>query len=804
MKFLFPFLITFVIAFHALCQPITQTLRGKVVEADAQFPLIGATVILLSDTTSLKGAVTDVDGNFAISGVSIGRHSIKVTFTGFEDVVLGNIIVSSAKETVLNIVMKESATALEAVEIIATQVNEMAFVGGQSFSVDETQRYAGSRNDPARMAANFAGVMGADDSRNDIVVRGNSPQGVLWRMDGINIPNPNHFNIPGTAGGPVSMINNKTLANSEFYTGAFPAEFGNSIAGVFDLKLRNGNSNNHEFSGQFGFLGTEAFAEGPLSSKKKASYLATYRYSTLAIFNKLGIDIGTSAVPKYQDGAFKLNFPRKNNGSFSVFGLAGNSSTEILVSTQDPGERNIYGSNDRDQYFGSRALILGSSYKQPLSKDAFITASAAFSKEGVNARHDYIRWKENANGDAVVASLPTILNYEFQTSKLSGNVFYAYKLSHKSTINVGATADLYFFNFLDSAVNMIVDDPDSGAWRVRWKSRDQALLLQTFIQWKYDFNDRTEFMAGLHSQYFTLGKAYVPVEPRLGLRYKPSDRDTWSFGVGLHSQIQAPYLYYYGDSNNAAGDPILQNLDMDFTRSLQVVAGYQRMLTKAVRMKTEVYYQYLFNVPVDLTASTSFSLVNTGAGFSRFFPMELQNTGTGRNYGAELTLERGFSKGYLFLITGAVFEAKYQGSDMVWRDTDFNGNYVLNILFTKEWKLGGSQSLALGGKVTTAGGRRYGPVDMAESSRQNEVVYVSETRNSQQFDPYFRTDLKLNWKANRPKVTHEIGLDLVNIFGTENVLQLSWAPNPADVTADPLKLEYQLGFLPIFYYRIDF
>jgi hypothetical protein len=797
-----------IVSFFSYAQTPTQTLRGKVVEKEAQFPLPGATVVLTSDTTTLRGSVTDLEGNFRIENIPVGRHSLKITFTGFEDVLIANILLSSAKESVVNVSMKESATSLDEVVIRATRdgdaSNEMAFVAARSFTVDETERYAGSRGDPARMASNFAGVMGADDSRNDIVVRGNSPQGVLWRMEGINIPNPNHFNIPGTAGGPVSMINNKTLANSDFYTGAFPAEFGNSIAGVFDLKLRNGNNNRHEFSGQFGFLGTEAFAEGPISKKNGSSYLATYRYSTLAIFSKLGIDIGTNAVPRYQDAAFKLNFPRKNNGSFSLFGLMGNSHTDILISDQETPERNIYGSNDRDQYFSSGAMVIGGSFKQPISKTSYLTASAAVSKERTWAHHEYIYRHVGPDDKYVVDMLDPILDYTFQQSKMSANVFFAKKVNASNTINVGLSTDVYFFDFLDSAKNIVANDPDSGTWRVRWKSKDQAVLMQPYVQWKHSFGERTEFVAGLHSQYFTLGNAFVPVEPRLGLRYKPSARDTWTLGVGLHSQIQAPYLYYYGDKTDANGKPILENLDMDFTRSLQIVGGYQRMIFPTLRMKMEAYYQRLFNITVDQTIASSFSLVNTGAGFSRFFPLALENKGVGRNYGVELTLEHFFNRGILFLITGSLFEAKYQGSDQVWRDTDFNGNYVFNVLFSKEWKLKGRNTFSLGGKFTTAGGRRYGPVDYAESERQKEIVYVSDTRNSQQFKPYVRADLKINYKINRPKVTHEIGLDLVNLFDIENVLQLTWAPNEFDPTANPVRQEYQLGFLPLFYYRIDF
>jgi len=223
---------------------------------------------------------------------------------------------------------------------------------------------AGSRGEPARMASNFAGVQGADDSRNDIVIRGNSPSGLLWRVEGINIPNPNHFAIPGTSGGPVSIIRNDTLANSDFFTGAFPAEFGNGIAGVFDLKLRNGNNERHQRSLQFGFLGTEGLLEGPLSKKSGASYLITYRYANLWLFGKAGIDINTQAVPTYQDASFRFSFPLKSRngtpgGRLALWGFGGTSTVDILVSEQSVADRNIFGQNDRDQYYTSRRFVSG-------------------------------------------------------------------------------------------------------------------------------------------------------------------------------------------------------------------------------------------------------------------------------------------------------------------------------------------------------------------------------------------------------------------------------------------------------------
>jgi hypothetical protein len=308
----------------SFAQVPTQNIRGKISDKDLKQPLPGASVVLVSDTSNFTGTTTDINGNFKIENVSIGRHAIKVSYMGYQPRTVSDIIVNSGKEVILNIDLEESVVAMKEVEIVATKkgetINEMSTVSARAFTVEETDKYAGSRGDPARMASNFAGVQGADDSRNDIIIRGNSPMGVLWRVEGVNIPNPNHFAISGSAGGPIGVINNKTLANSDFMTGAFPAEYGNSIAGVFDLKFRNGNNEKHEFSGQFGLFGTEIMAEGPINKEKRSSYLLAYRYSTLSIFSFLGLDLGTSAVPRYQDINFKLNFPQKNGANLSVFG----------------------------------------------------------------------------------------------------------------------------------------------------------------------------------------------------------------------------------------------------------------------------------------------------------------------------------------------------------------------------------------------------------------------------------------------------------------------------------------------------
>lgn len=786
----------------ANAQPITQTIRGKVVDKESKYPLIGVTIKLLSDSSGSRGCASDVDGNFVLENVPVGRHSLQFSYLGYSTRVLDNITVSSAKQVVLNVDLEESVTVAEEVVISNKKnsgdpQNEMAIISARSFTVEETDRFAGSRGDPSRMASNYAGVQGANDSRNDIVIRGNSPAGVLWRVEGIDIPNPNHFAIPGTTGGPVNIINNKMLANSDFYTGAFPAEFGNATAGVFDLRLRPGNNQKFENSFQFGFLGTELFSEGPISKEKGSSYLVGYRYSSLALFDALNFDIGTNAVPKYQDGGFKLNFLLKNNASISVWGIGGYSSIDILISEQLPEERNIYGENDRDQYFTSYMGVLGMTYNKSFNSSTFLKVTVAAMNQSVVAHHDYLFYSPNR--DTLYKKDP-LLQYKFSNTTYNTHASVNHKLSRNLTLKAGLLLDIQKFYYQDSARAVVQDSLGNYSldpWAVRWNADEYALLLRPYAQLHWKPNSRFTANFGLHSQYSSLNNSVSAIEPRASMRYAINSKTSMSAGLGLHSQMQSPYLYFY--QYDTASGP--HNKDMGFTKSFHSVVGIERSLGKSTRIKSEVYFQYLFDVPVRAVPS-SFSLVNTGSGFTRFFPQELVNQGKGRNYGAELSVEHFFSKSFFFLVTGSLFDAKYQGSDGIWRNTDFNGAYALSAIVTKEWKVGKSGAFQAGTNITRVGGRYYSPADTALSNARSELIEVDSLKNTLQTPAYFRMDLRLSFKWNRPKVSHEFALDIVNVLNTKNVLALTYAPDPASNTN--VRFEYQLSLLPLFYYRLDF
>ena len=778
-----------------------QTVKGKVVDLESQFPLPGVNVQFINGDFT-NGVATDMNGNFKIENVPLGRKQIRFTFIGYTPQTQ-TIVVNSGKEVVLNVSIEESTEMLEAFEVSSNEKrevnNEMAIISAQQFSVEETERYAGSRGDPARMASNFAGVQGADDSRNDIIVRGNSPLGVIYRVEGVTIPNPNHFAISGSSGGPLSILNNKFLGNSDFFSGAFPSEYGNSTAGVFDLKIRNGNNEKTEFTGQVGLFGAEFLVEGPLSKHSSASFLAMYRYSTIKAFSLLGVNLGTSAIPKYQDFAVKFNLPFKKGGNLSLWALGGDSQIDILISEQSEEDGvDLYGENTKDQRFGTNMLVSGATYTKPLNETSFIKSTTCVNIENQKSDHDTISRNPNDWGDY---NLKPYMAYDFNKVRYSNSSSINKKLNKKNTLKIGWVADYTNFNFIDSVTTNALGQDTADTYRYRFNKIGDSFMFQPYVSWKHKFSDELVLTAGLTSLYLNLGEdSFSPIEPRLGLKWNINDKSSFSFGLGYHSQTQPLYTRYYINEGNTKA----HNENLGLTYSKHIILGYSNQIHKNLGLKTEVYYQDLTGIPVERNSS-AFSLTNAGSGFARVFPDTLENSGTGYNYGLEVTLQRYFNKNWHALFSGCLYNSKYTPSDGIERNTSFNGMYAANFLAGKEFEVGKNKVLGLGVKVTGAGGKRKGEVDPEASAEQGEVIFKDEGFNEDKFKDYFRFDIKTTFKINQEAVTHEIGIDLVNLTSAKNILNYSYAPNGDGVAdQDDIALNYQLGFLPIFYYRIDF
>ena len=809
-----------VLGTSAYAQTLKQTVRGTVVDSESQYPIEGAMVYCEDQST-----MTDEHGIFTFE-VEIGRRLIAVQLMGYEPA-SAVVELNSAKQAVIKIELTEMATTLEEVTVSATPrsdvKNEMAMVSARKFSVEETKLYAGSRGEPARMATNFAGVQGSDDSRNDIVVRGNTPAGILYRFEGINIPNPNHFAIPGTGGGPVTILNNKYLASGDFYTGAWPGEFGNAISGVFDLEMRDGN-NAKAFEGsfQFGLLGVELMAEGRLGQKdnpRAPSYLVVGRYSTLGMASKLNIPLGTTAIPNYGDAAFRLTFPMKDGSKLSLWGMGGTSNLSIEISNTDgdpvTGEFESYGSVDRDQYFDTHMAVSGLTYNKRLTKTSFIKTGVAASTSIIHAVNNKVfRHVDTLGQDEYVWDVDSavkILDYQYVENKLHGYLHYTNKLSNRATLKSGVNVDHVMVDYHDDT--RVVDGLTGTIypWEQPWDSKDSYTIVQPYVSMKYRMNEKLSATASATSLYSTINaNSYSPIEPRLGINYSPNQRNKFFTGAGYHTQMQSSYLYYYRGNANTGGDlrGTTYNMDMGLTKSAHAVAGWEHNFEYPVRIKLETYYQYLWGIPIEEEGSY-FSMVNGGVGFGRLWAEKLVNEGLGRNYGLEGTVEHYYKNGFYGLFTGSIFDAKYKGSMAlqnpgsqhdIWVNTTFNGRYAFNIILAKMIKVGDYGALTLGTKFSTIGGRWFGVVDSAASTMMSEIEYFDDpTFNSNQYNAYKRLDLKVGYKWNYKNIAHEFSLDISNITNHKNILTLTYLPETNEV-----KPNYQLGLFPVFYYKMDF
>jgi len=787
-------ILLFVLWSFATTAQITQSVRGTVVDEASLAPLPGVKIIIL-DTTQTLGAISDVDGTFTIEKVPVGRLTIVVSFFGYETKTLNNLDLTAGKELILTIQLAEKLTIADEVVITGRKKgevsNEMATVSARTFSIEASQRFAGSVNDVSRMAQSFAGVQGNDDSRNDIIVRGNSPIGVLYRYEGVDIPNPNHFALLGTAGGPVSILNNNVLANSDFFTGAFPAEYGNAMAAVFDLKMRNGNNEKHEFLGQIGINGAELMAEGPLSKNKKASYLISYRYSTLEVFSLLGVNFGAgTAVPDYQDINFKLNFEQKK-GSTSIFGLGGLSNVEFEGAEAD-GSSNLFTNSSENLFFYSRIGVVGIKNIYRLTDKAYLKTTISTSATLNNILRDSLLPPN-------FTEQPSYRNVSLE-GKNNINTQLNYKFNARHLLRTGIVLDRLFFRLADSIFRV-----QDNEWNTLTDFKGSTYVLQPFSQWQFKISEKLTLTTGLHYQYFTLNGAQA-LEPRGGLNYQLSKNHSFGFGYGIHSQVP-PTRIYFRQVQQPDGTSSNPNEDLGMTQADHFIFSYDYRITKNVQLKTEFYYQNLYNVPIDVQ-NNAYSLLNFGANYSFAFPDSLMNGGTGRNYGMEITLEHYMDQGFYFLFTTSLYESTYTGSNGERFGTAFNGNYTFNLLggkeffferSTKKGKKERVKSLLIDARVTLNGGQRYTPVNQGLSIQAGFPVFDESRTNELQYPDYFRADFRIAFKLSTKKVTQEFALDLRNVSNHQNLFTQEF-----DVSTGEFRDTFQIGFLPIGQWRITF
>ena len=736
------------IYYSANAQELTQVIRGQIVDIESQTPLAFAT-ITITTTDSLLGTITDDNGNFRFERIPVGRHDIKVSYMGYETQMIPELMVSTGKETVLTIKMKEQISELKEVVVKANTkkdkpLNSMATVSARTFSVEEARRYAGGFDDPGRLVASFAGVTTENTRDNTIIIRGNSPKGLLWRVEGVEIPNPNHFaNLTTFGGGGISALSALVVGNSDFFTGAFPAEYGNAVSGVFDIKLRSGNNEKHEHAVQLGTMGLDCSSEGPLGKDTRASYLFNYRYSTLGLVRPLFPEEIKDFIPVYQDLSFKINMPTKKAGVFSIWGLFSDDSDDFKAE-QDSSLWEM--ADDRmDGTLTQRMGGLGLNHRYIFQKNAYLNTSIALTG-------DYMKYEGGILGydlNRYENEYMDVHNYKYTFTSV-----YNRKFSAKHANRTGIIVDNMHYNTILKHAPVY----DRGLISVA-DERDASNMVQVFSQSKFSITKRFRLNAGLRGNYFDLNNALV-IEPRLGLTYDIGKAQSVSLAYGKHSRLEPLTLYFARvDDGSGISQP---NKDLKVSKAHHLVFAYDISLNPDLRLKIEPYIQLLFDVPA--IPDSNFSVLNMEADW--YFNEELINTGTGKNMGIDITLERFLKNGYYYLFTASLFDSKFKGDDGIERNTRFNTKYVINLLYGKEWIVGKQNNKILGvnAKVNFFGGKRTTPVNDIESDFAQDVVYdYSQLFEDQEADK-FHVNATINYRINKKHRSSIWSLQIMNLL----------------------------------------
>ncbi|ASB50054.1 TonB-dependent receptor [Alkalitalea saponilacus] len=779
----FLILILLVLATNAMeAQAPSQSVRGTVTDAVSGEPLVGATVYI---PTLEKGTTTNINGEFVLSHIPVGRHRLEAGFLGYNPVVFPELLVTSGRETIITIHLHESVSQLSEVTIRPTiskdkPLNSMATVSARTFSVEEARRYAGGMDDPARMAASFAGITTSGINNNAIIVRGNAPKGLLWRLEGVDIPGPNHYSGSNVAGGGgISIFSSQLLTNSDFYTGAFPAEYGNAASGVFDMKLRSGNNRKKEYAAQIGIQGLEFAAEGPFTDGGQSSFLFNYRYSTLGlIFQFLPETKDGTELPIYQDLSFKLNLPAGNAGVFSFWGIGGLSES-TSKGFDDPDKWEF--SHQREKMrFDYNMGATGISHQKSFGTNTHIRTTMA-----ANASQ-YIYKEEVRLDDNNPENLTPNHHIDNVEGKITLSSVINQKYGARMHLRGGITTNRLFYRLRGDAMDYDNDmygrflDGDGIAW-----------LLQTFLQTKYHISSSVALTTGIHASWFDLNGEFL-AEPRFALEWQTNQSHRFSAGFGLHSQTEMLSIYYAQPTNQSETYP---NKKLKRQKAQHYVLGYDWNITDNLRFKLEPYFQYLYDVPV--IENTSYSMLNFRSDWT--FNKTLINDGTGTNRGIDITLERFLKDGYFYMTTASIYKSSYKDADGISRRTRYDGGYAVNLLGGREFLINNKNLLGISLRFTFMGPEWYQKPDLEKTTEQGNIVYDELSPfNYRHSSMETATDMTITYRVNKERRSAIWALQIKNLLGRQ------FEGMAYNLKTGEIENEFFTSMVPFLSYKLEF
>jgi len=776
-----------------------KSIRIYVFDAISHSPLTGCEINIYPSKLKYQ---TDSTGMAEVLALSPGRFHCVVYKEGFKPLVSDYFIHSAQSSSQISLYMYDGSKQLSEVEVRASAMltsneakNSFSYLSSRSFSSEDTERIPMGLNDPSRMALSYPGVhVGRSDLDNPIIVRGNSPYGVSWRIEGIDVPNPNHFAKHGTGGGGISILSAQLMGKSDFYSGAMPAEFGNALAATFDIRLREGNYKNKAYKVRASMLGIDVAAEGPFKNGR-SSYLVNYRYSTLGLMNWLTFYlVGNRTVNTFSDISFNLIFNSKNlKNKTTVFGVMGKS-MDYAFPQPDPEKRKVGVLDDwEERVRPSEMGVVGVTHTKNINPRSSLKLVVAATVSRILRYSDTLSYED--------------IKFRYNTEKyidnrISANMAYLTKVNRTLKVKAGVQIQMTDFVFNRTTLpRSSMNDLNAQAIGISiWANgAGKSLIGEAYTMVEKVWLNKIYLNAGFHLMHFFFNNSNS-FEPRMALKYSPNTKHVVAASYGLHSQLLPMSTYFVARriSDRPPYSYDYPNKDLAFPRSRHFVISYRAMLPKDFKITTELYSQNISRSLVQKNKESNFWILNASDGYPGITDMIA--TGRGFNKGIDLTLEKLFYSTYFLMITGSSYDAKYETFAGDVFSSSFNDRFGTTLTFGREFNLKRKRVIQAGFRGMYNGGFLYTEPDSVKSAEYMTYIPKYSETNKLEAPAYRRLDARISYRYSGKKTSGQVALDIQNATGYANVSRAYY-----NIITRQIELQRRgTGFTPIVSWKMEF
>ncbi len=732
------------------------TIEGTVLDAATQIPLVGANVIVMN---TMLGTITNTEGKFTIKNIPVGNYSIQFRMIGYSVETKTDVIVRPQRATNVNAEVMELAVESEQVVVTAGYFhqNDVQSMNSVGFSREEIRRAPGSGGDVSRIIMSLPSLAKVNDQSNSLIVRGGSPLENAFYIDGIEIPNINHFPTQGATGGPIGMVNVDLIDEVNFHTGGFAPTYGDKLSSILDIRFREGNRNNFDGQLDLNIAGFGGVAEGPLGDK--GSYVISARRSYLDYVMKW-FDVGTTVAPRYGDVQGKIVYSLSQSHKISIVGLHGDDHNNPDLKAALENDMVYYGPQDIYQSAG------GVVWRALWGKNAYSTTSVGY----LSSRFNEDMYETNTG-------VHLLQNRSAEEAATFRNVNHV-RMSEIFSAEFGLEAKR-LMNDYDNSYGAYTNATGDSTPAVSISQHPAANKFGEFFNFIVRPFHRFTASIGARCDYFSVNER-TTFAPRVTMSYELNEQTTVRVSSGMYYQ-NLPLILI---SQNAA------NKNLRDSYAEHYIAGVDHLLTEDTKLTVEAYMKEYYDLPVDPTDPSLF-LVDEVFYRTGFFLSHgaLTNNGKAHSRGIEITVQKKLAKDFYGLASATYFKTEYKGADDVWRKRVFDNQFIVSVEGgykpNNEWEFSV--------RWIYAGGTPYTPFDFTQSQQLKRAVFDGNRINGSRYPAYHSMNVRFDKRFHFESSNLVFYLSAWNVYDRKNVAAYFW--NEKENTQDTI---YQWNLLPIF------